>query len=220
MFRAKEDAVSGKSLGKTVLGWFVVQEGDEERGQPTSEELIAKYGQADPAAAPLPVQLEGDVALPAQGGAIDFPAVYRAAQISEEQQNHVDRACGLLQTLPSETPKEVRRQIVEASLRAFGLPVDRIIESAAQEIQALEAYIRLGERDTQNTLAEGNKRLQELTDQMALVKRAMEDKVLAQQSLTKTANEQKLKVQIVLEFFGQEAVAKVVKESPKLVEPQ
>ena len=30
----------------------------------------------------------------------------------------------------------------------------------------------------------------------------------------------KLKVQIVLEFFGQEAVAKVVKESPKLVEPE
>jgi hypothetical protein len=214
----KEDGVSGKSLGKTVLGWFVVQE--DEEGEKTSDELIAKYGQADPAAAALPVQLEDGLALPAQGGAIDFAAVYRAAQISEEQQTHVDRACGLLQTLPSETPKEVRRQIVEASLRAFGLPVDQIIESAAQEIQALEAYIRLGERDTQATLADGNKRLQELADQMALVKRAMEDKVLAQQSLARAANEQKLKVQVVLEFFGQEAVAKVVKESPKLVEPQ
>jgi hypothetical protein len=98
--------------------------------------------------------------------------------------------------------------------------VDQIIESAAQEIQALEAYIRLGERDTQTTLAEGNKRLQELADQMALVKRAMEEKVLAQQALARSANDQKLRVQVVLEFFGQEAVAKVVKESPKLVEPQ
>ncbi len=209
--------MSGKSLGKTVLGWFVVRE--DEEGNATSEELIAKYGQAEPADAPLPVELDGNVALPAEGGAIDFPAVYRAAQITEEQQTHVDRACGLLQTLPSETPKEVRRQIVEASLRAFGLPVDQIIEAAAQEIQALEAYIRLGERDTQSTLADGNKRLQDLADQMALVKKAMEDKVLAQQALARAANEQKLKVQVVLEFFGQEAVAKVVKESPKLVEP-
>jgi hypothetical protein len=210
--------VSGKSLGKTVLGWFVVQ--DNEEGDATSEELIAKYGEAGASDAPLPVQLEGGLSLPGQGETIDFPAVYRAARISDEQQTHVERACGLLQTLPSETPKEVRRQIVEASLRAFGLPVDRIIESAAQEIQALEAYIRLGERDTQSTLSEGNQRLQELSDQMALVKRAMEDKVLAQQGLARSANEQKLKVQVVLEFFGQEAVAKVVKESPKLVEPE
>jgi hypothetical protein len=203
-------------LGKTVLGWFVVQE-DEANADATSDELIAKYGQAQPE--PLPVQLEAGVALPGQGEAIDFPSVYRAAQISDEQQSNVERASGLLQTLPSETPKEVRRQIVEASLRAFGLPVDGIIEAAAQEIQALEAYIRLGERDTQVSLTEGNKRLQELSDQIALVKKAMEDKVLAQQALARSANEQKLKVQVVLEFFGQEAVAKVVKQSPKLVEP-
>ena len=206
-----------KSLGKTVLGWFVVQE-DAREGDATSDELIAKY--AGTAEAPLPIELEGGLPLPAQGGAIDFPAVYRAAKISDEEQTRVDRTCGLLQTLPSETPKEVRRQIVEASLRAFALPVDKIIEAAAQEIQALEAYIRLGERDTQATLTDGNKRLQDLTDQMALVKKAMEDKVLSQQALARTANEQKLKVQVVLEFFGQEAVAKVVKESPKLVEPE
>ena len=211
--------MSGKSLGKTVLGWFVVQEDDHD-GDATSEELIARYGQTGAADAPLPVELEGGLSLPGQGENIDFAAVYRAAQISDEQQTDVERACGLLQTLPSETPKEVRRQIVEASLRAFGLPVDRIIESAAQEIQALEAYIRLGERDTQSTLSEGNRRLQELSDQMALVKKAMEDKVLAQQGLARSANDQKLKVQVVLEFFGQEAVAKVVKESPKLVEPE
>jgi len=206
--------VSGKSLGKTVLGWFVVQEDDA-----TSEELIARYGQAGEPSESLPVQLQDGLSLPAHGEAIDFAAVYRAAQISEEEQNHVERTCGLLQTLPSETPKEVRRQIVEASLRAFGLPVDGIIEGAAQEIQALEAYIRLGERDTQSALTEGNKQLQDLSDQIALVKKAMEDKVLAQQALARSANEQKLKVQVVLEFFGQEAVAKVVKESPKLVEP-
>jgi hypothetical protein len=39
-----------------------------------------------------------------------------------------------------------------------------------------------------------------------------------QESLARSTNEQKLRVQSVLEFFGQEAVARVVRESPKLVE--
>ena len=40
-----------------------------------------------------------------------------------------------------------------------------------------------------------------------------------QLGVTSACNQKKLEVQRVLEFFGQEAVAKVVRESPKLVEP-
>ena len=36
----------------------------------------------------------------------------------------------------------------------------------------------------------------------------------------KGSRRQKLPIQAVLEFFGQEAVARVVKESPKLIEPE
>jgi hypothetical protein len=46
----------------------------------------------------------------------------------------------------------------------------------------------------------------------------MELQLNTQQSLTRSTNEQKLRVQAVLEFFGQEAVARVVKASPKLVD--
>ena len=48
----------------------------------------------------------------------------------------------------------------------------------------------------------------------------MELQVRTQQGLVKASNERKLRVQTVLEFFGQEAVARVVRESPKLVEPK
>ena len=37
-----------------------------------------------------------------------------------------------------------------------------------------------------------------------------------QQAVVRACNEQKLGVQQVLEFFGQEAVARVVRESPRL----
>jgi hypothetical protein len=40
-----------------------------------------------------------------------------------------------------------------------------------------------------------------------------------QEARTVGANKKKLEVQEVLEFFGQEAVARVVVESPKLHEP-
>jgi hypothetical protein len=48
----------------------------------------------------------------------------------------------------------------------------------------------------------------------------MEEQVASQYALTQACNGQKLKVQEVLEFFGQEAVARVVSQSPKLHEPK
>ncbi|HEU4538513.1 MAG TPA: hypothetical protein VFS00_30540, partial [Polyangiaceae bacterium] len=68
-------------------------------------------------------------------------------------------------------------------------------------------------------LSQGTARIQELEQQIADVRRVMEDQVAGQQALARSSNEEKLRVQAVLEFFGQEAVARVVKSSPKLIEP-
>ena len=120
--------------------------------------------------------------------------------------------------MPTETPKEVRKQIVEASLKAFGVPVESIIETAAEELQALEAFIQHGQRHTQNVLAEANAQVEKLAAQITEVKKLMELQVKTQQGIVRSTNDQKLLVQRVLEFFGQDAVARVVQESPKLVE--
>ncbi len=213
-----------KTWGSTVLGWFVVRD-DDGHATPTADssadDLIEKYAaDAPPDAPPSPVQLKQDVPMPAQPGApIEFPAVYRAAGIDDAEQGRIDKARGLLGTLPAETPKEVRRQIVEASLKAFGYPVDQIIEAGAGEIQALQAYIEKGQQDAQAVLAEGNARVAQLEQEMARVKEAMEQAVKLQYELTNACNGEKLRVQEVLEFFGQEAVSRVVRESPKLHEP-
>jgi hypothetical protein len=213
-----------KGWGSTVLGWFVVREGEaapHAAADKSADELIAKYAGGDGApAAPGPVKLEGDLPLPsAPGGAIDFQSVYRAAGVDDDEQGRIEKARGLLTTLPAETPKDVKRQIVEASLKAFGYPVAQIIEAGAGEIQALQAYIEMGQQDTQKLLNDGNQRIAALEKEMAEVKQLMEQKVKAQYELTNACNGEKLKVQEVLEFFGQEAVAKVVRDSPKLHEP-
>jgi uncharacterized protein YgbK (DUF1537 family) len=218
---------SKKSLGDTVLGWFVVREDDPEQ-EATADELIEQYEKdaeapkAPVAAAPPSVRLKGDLPAIVAGTTPDkqvFAQVYRSAEITEEEQERVEKALVLLQSLPTETPKEIKKQIVEASMKAFGVPVDQIIETGAEEIQALDAFIKHGEQHTQSVLVSARARVQKLEAEIAEIRSLMEMQVSTQQSLARASNEQKLRVQAVLEFFGQEAVARVVKASPKLVEP-
>ena len=210
--------MSEKSIGKKVLGWFIQpEEGSEPAPDVSADELIAKYASDTPPPPPPEVKLEGELPK-AKDGQVDFPAVFRAAGVNDEEQGRIDKARSLLSTLPAATPKDVQKQIVEASLKAFGYPVDAIIEAGAQEIQALEVYIQHGQRDTQALLQQSNERLRQLETEMANVKKVMEDAVSAQQALTTACNNEKLRVQGVLEFFGQDAINKVVAQSPKLHE--
>ena len=209
-----------KSIGKKVLGWFVQpEEGTEASPDASADELIAKYANDTPPPPPPEVKLTGELPK-VQNGKVDFPGVFRAAGVDDEEQGRVEKARGLLSTLPAATPKDVQKQIVEAALKAFGYPVDAIIEAGAQEIQALEVYIQAGQRDTQTLLSQSTERLDQLEAEMANVKKVMGDKVAEQQSLTAACNQEKLRVQSVLEFFGQDAINKVVAESPKLHEPK
>lgn len=236
--------MSKKSLGETVLGWFVVREEEEgdapaEAAEETNEEappeaspeeVIQKYAAQKKAPPPPPdesappsLRLPGAVPPVSAGATPDakvFAKVYEAAQISAEEQASVEKTLTLLESLPKDTPKEVRRQIVEASLRAFNIPVDEIIEASAQEIQALEAYIQQGERHTQSLLADAGAQIEKLSQRILEVKKLMELQIRTQQGVVRSSNDQKLRIQSVLEFFGQEAVARVVKASPKLVEPK
>ncbi len=206
--------MSQKGFGKTVLGWFVV---DEDGDKPTdADALIAKYASQEVQAPP--VELKGPLPQVIDGH-VDFQQVYGAAGIGDEERGRVQKAQELLRSLPAETPAPVKKQIVEASLKAFGVPTDKIIESAVSEIEALEAFIRAGQSDTQKVLSEGTSRVTELEREIAEVKKVMQQAVADQQTRTAKANNEKLSIQQVLEFFGVDAVAKVVNDSPKLHQP-
>jgi hypothetical protein len=155
----------------------------------------------------------------ATGGQVDFAGVFNAAGIDAEERDRVGKARQLLASLPADTAVAVRKQIVEASLKAFGVPLDKIIEAGVQEIQALEGYIRGGAADTQKVLDESSRRIQQYEAEVRNIRTVMDQRVVEQQSVATACNAKKLEVQQVLEFFGQEAVARVVRESPKLHEP-
>ncbi len=209
-----------KGWGSTVLGWFIVQDESNSPSEPAPvPDATAGPPAADatsPADAPAFFQKDPPAAV---GGQVDFDAVFDAAGIVEEERQRVAKTQDLLQSLPAETPVAVRKQIVEASLKAFGVPIEKIIEAGVGEIQALEGYIRAGAADTQKLLQESSERIQQYEETIKQVRTVMDQRVQEQQAVVKACNDRKLSVQQVLEFFGQDAVARVVKQSPKLHEP-
>jgi hypothetical protein len=210
-----------KGWGNTVKGWFIVHDSSGEAEVPESaatseDELIRQAAHAEPD--DLPVFTSEPP--PAPAGEVDFGSVYEAAGITAEEHERVSRTLELLSSLPPDTEEAVKRQIVMASLRAFGVPIEKIIESGAEQLQALEAYIRGSARDTEQVTTQGEKDIHALEEQIALLRKAMQGRVEEQHKVMRACNAKKLEVQKVLEFFGQDAVAKVVRESPKLHEPK
>jgi hypothetical protein len=213
--------MSGKhGWGDTVLGWFVEKEprGDDEAGagEPAGDDadaLIRKYAGGAPGAAAVEVPASAVSAAVAADGSFDFGPVFESAGIAAEERDRVATAQELLRSLPAETPAAVKRQIVEASLRAFGVPTERIIQAAVHEIGALEGFIRAGESDALKVTAEGQQRIAQLEEEIAQVKRVMDEAVAGQAERGRAANGEKLRIQQVLEFFGQEVVAQAVADS-------
>src|SRR5690242_4075027 len=98
-----------KGWGSTVLGWFVVQDG--QRPDATTVD--------DASSAVANAALEGTFSkdVPAaKGGRVDFEAVFDAAGIDADLRSHCAKAAQLLENLPAQADQAVKKQIVEASL--------------------------------------------------------------------------------------------------------
>ena len=210
-----------KGWGATVTGWFI------ERDEPVAP-VEADLGEV-PAQPPTPAEdyttpsptqsVFQQAPPPPTGGQVDFPAVFAAAGVDQEEQQRVTRTTELLRGLPAGTDMAVKKQIVEASLKAFGVSVDKIIEATVEEIQALDGYIRNGAADNEKLIQESDARIKQYEQEIQNIRSVMQQSVTEQQNLIKVCNDKKLEVQQVLEFFGQDTVSKVVKASPKLHDP-
>ena len=229
-----------KSWSDAVVGWFIVKDGDQKQNSQseadlTADELIAKYASQTPLSAdgtsapdssvqaetPPTNQVPANYGTPPPtvDGKVDFDAVFETGGIDADERERIAKAKALLDSLPESTDVAVKKQIVEASLSAFGVPIEKIIEAGAGEIQALEFYIRSGATDTEKVLQDGTVRIQQYEQEIQNLRKIMEDRVKEQNSIVAACNAKKLEVQKVLEFFGRETVAQVVKDSPKLQEP-
>ncbi|MDQ3131823.1 MAG: hypothetical protein M3Q99_13825 [Acidobacteriota bacterium] len=230
--------MSEKSWSDAVVGWFIVKdENAAQSGQPETElsadELIAKYAAqtsltADSDAGETAFAATNNEKFvpenygtppPVLNGQVDFEAVFETGGVDAEERERIAKAKSLLDSLPESTEVTVKKQIVEASLKAFGVPIEKIVEAGAAEIQALEFYIRSGAGDTEKLLKESSERINQYEQEIGNLRKIMEDRVSEQNTVVAACNAKKLEVQKILEFFGRDVVAQVVKDSPKLHEP-
>jgi len=215
-----------KGWGSTVAGWFIERDESEHSVLPDTTETL------DPAAEPSLPTVSSEYSTPsptqevfqtppppATGGQVNFEAVFAAAGVGTEEQQRVTKTMELLRSLPAGTDAAVKKQIVEASLKAFGVPLEKIIEASVEELQAVDGYIRNGAADNEKLIQESDARIKQYEEEIKNIRAVMQQSVEEQQKLIRMCNDKKLEVQQVLEFFGQDKVASVVKESPKLHDP-
>lgn len=213
-----------KGLGKKLLGLFVEsKEGTPEEGTPAVEasdtektpaELVAELaGQSAPRKGPAPMPGAPTTApaprpmMPAASGPVtaaevDFDAVFKTTGMDASDLDRVRKAEELLKGLPESTPLEVKRQIVEASLKAFGFDVAKIIGAAQQQLKALETWVRLNENQTAKGITDAQTQIAQLEDKVISLKADITKRADQLASLSAAADGRKGQVHRVLEFFN------------------
>ena len=217
--------MSEKGIGSKLLGLFVEEDNSgsgvppPERGATsaakTAAELVAELAQssaaapaaaaaapsAAPSAAPAAALKLEPSAPPADGKPVDFDAIFREAGMDAAELDRVKKAEELLKSLPIATPQPVKRQIVEASLKAFGFEGEKIPAAAQNQLRALDAYVRVNEAATAKAVTEAHQEIQRLNEEIARRRAEIDQRNAALSALAAQAQGRKTQVQQVIEFF-------------------
>lgn len=213
-----------KGLGSKFLGLFVESkdgtpaEGTEsvERDdgrEKTPAEIVAELaGQSAGKKGPAPVAARpaaptASAAIPKFTGTVtpaqvDFDAVFKTAGMDTAELDRVRKAEELLKGLPEATPVEIKRQIVEASLKAFGFELNKIVSAAQNQLKALETYVRLNEQGTAKAITDAQAQIAQLEDKVISLRAGITSKTEQLASVAAAADERKGQVHRVLEFFN------------------
>ncbi|HEY8209958.1 MAG TPA: hypothetical protein VIG99_20875 [Myxococcaceae bacterium] len=220
-----------KGLGSKILGLFVDSGGEEGKpkdpkelsrfglkdgGEKSAAEEIAELARASgaapspgaPAGAPAapvpagpPLKLQPAAAAPG-GPPVDFSAIFRDAGMDPEELDRVSKAEGLLGNLPATIGQAEKRAIVEASLKAFGFEIGKIVAAAQNQKRALDAYVKVNETAAAKGNQEAEAKIKSLTEQIAQLRADVEKRGAGLTQLTAQAQDRKVQVQKVLDFFS------------------
>lgn len=222
-----------KGLGSKLLGLFVESkdgtpaEGTEavsadEGGEKSAADIVAELaGQSAPKkgapahsmGGPAPVARPAvmNVAMPPAGTVapanVDFDAVFKGAGMDVAELDRVKKAEELLKGLPEATPIEIKRQIVEASLKAFGFDVAKIVLAAQNQLKAVDTYVRVNETQTAKSITDAQTQIAQLEDKVITLRADITKKTETLAAVGAAAENRKAQVHRVLEFFQAPAVA-------------
>ena len=203
--------MSDKGFGSKIFGLFVEsdpsgapREGDGgASGKTPAQELADLAASTHPhpsagGAAPLP-KLEP--APLASSGKVDFDAIFREAGMDAGELDRAAKAEQLLKSLPPDSPHAVKKQIVEASLHAFGFETQKIVAAAQNQQRAIEAYVRVNENSAAHALKETETQVQQLNEKIAALRADSQRRSSNLMTLSAAAQERRAELQKILDFF-------------------
>jgi hypothetical protein len=191
-----------KGVGSKILGIFVeTPESDsapasQEDGKTPAEIVAELAGQAAPAPNLRMDKLPVSVGAPA-----DFDAIFRDAGMDAAELDRVKKAEELLRSLPEATPQPVKKQIVEASLKAFGFEVERIVSAAHNQKRALDAYVKVNETATAKAIQDAEGQIRSYNEKIAALRGDIEKRTAGLSTLSLSSQKRKGEVQKVIDFF-------------------
>lgn len=206
-------------IGSKLKRLFIEHEGADrgDAARSAAEKVVelaeqAKAGeqaQAGPAAGasglgagPPPAFGAAAQAAPIEPAKVDFAGIFRTTGLTEEETEQVSRATQLLTSLPPGLPIETQRQIVEGTLRTFGIDPAKIRVACQREQKALDAYAVVTHQDLEKRTAEGHKRLAELRAELEKVQRGLEERARGQAGVELACKNQKELIGRVVSFFS------------------
>jgi hypothetical protein len=212
-----------KGLGSKFLGLFVdtsgnptPAEGSEavEKGEKSAAEMVAELAgqtavkgapKGSAAAPPAPVSPMANMPKhsgPVAVAQVDFDSVFKSAGMDAAELDRVKKAEDLLKSLPESTPNDIKRQIVEASLKAFGFDIQKIGVAALNQMKALDTYVRINEQSCAKGITDAQKQIADFEDKVISLKADITKKTENLASVSLAATERKNQVSRVLEFFN------------------
>ena len=136
--------------------------------------------------------------------AFDIEAIWKAGGVTGQALERVKKAQDLLLALPEGIPADTKRQIVEASLKAFEISIHDIVVGASQELKALQVFVGRTKSETENSNARSKKRIEELQSEIERNRNTIKERDVEIDSLVGAAQEVLDKVTPILEFFERE----------------
>ena len=191
-----------KAIGEKVLGWFIVQEDDgsaERSHVPAAESMVRS--RTSPSE-PMTARSAGLVLPAVPGATASFAEVYRRAGIPDVEAERLTKTLELVASLPAEAAPNVKRTIVEAALHAFGVPLDRIAETALGALTALERHVTEGEARTEAARTSTDEQIRKLAGEIERLRTAVDSQAATQRALVQSTAHERGRITSVLEFFG------------------
>jgi hypothetical protein len=216
-----------KGFGSKLLGIFVETDDSRKKeeeeviptggGNKSAADLVAELASAGAAVpgprrgappapqpeleAPLPPMRADKLPTVAPGAPLDFEAIFRELGMDPAELDRVRKAEDLLKSLPEATPQAVKKQIVEASLRAFGFDLEKIAAAALNQRRALDTYVKVNENATAKAVQDAEAQVQALNEKIAALRADIEKRTLGLAQLSTAVQERKKDVQKVIDFF-------------------